>query len=140
MRSWATGGKVGVLAAVLGALWVASAPAAAQTRATRSSAAEEVRAPASEGTGGGPRYSGSVNVDDFGPPPPGSSDDTVSAPLMVSLAYGFIWLLAAGFMWSIWRRSRSLQTELRAAQQRLEALDARLRSELGSSEGGEAGS
>lgn len=125
MRVRALVSRVAVTVGLLGALFVVPAAAFGQT---------------GEGTGGEPRYSESVNVDEFVPPPPGSMDDTVSAPLMVSLAYGFIWLLAAGFMWSIWRRSRSLQVELRAAQQRLEALDERLRSELGSSGGGEAAS
>jgi hypothetical protein len=93
-------------------------------------------AEAQEGTGLAPRYSEAVNLEEFGPPPEGARQDTVSAPLMVTLAYAFIWLLAAGFMWSIWRRSRALQGELRAAHARLDALDRRLRKELGEGEQG----
>jgi hypothetical protein len=85
-----------------------------------------------EGTGQAPaRYSDTVNLEEFGPPPAGSREDTVSAPLMVTLAYALIWVLAAGFMWSIWRRSRALMSELHAAHQRLEALDERLRAQVG---------
>ncbi len=89
-----------------------------------------------EGTGQGPRYSDSVDIEAFGPPPDAARAPEVSDTLMVSIAYVIIWLLAVGFMWSIWRRSRALQSEIRSARRRLDALDKRLGEQLGSDPSG----
>ena len=73
-----------------------------------------------------PAYSGHVNPEDYQPAPEGRQENTVSAPLMVSLAYGFFWLLAIGFLFSLWSRGKGLTDEVAAAEARLAMLDERL--------------
>jgi hypothetical protein len=81
-----------------------------------------------------PEYSEAVpQVEGFRPAPEGSQEN-VSAPLMVSLAYGFIWLLTLLFLFSLWRRSRSLSEELAAADARLDRIDDRLARRLDSAD------
>ena len=74
----------------------------------------------------GPAYSDRVDLDDY-EPAPRRERTSVSAPLMVSLAYSFIWLLAVAFLFSLWTRGRRLSDELAAANSRLDMLDGRLR-------------
>ena len=80
----------------------------------------------------GSAYSDRVDLDDYEPAPP-REQSSVSAPLMVSLAYGFIWLLTVGFLLSLWARGRRLTDELAAANSRLDTIDRRLK-ELGGEE------
>ena len=77
-----------------------------------------------------PAYSSSVDISEFAPAPPGSAGGRVSAPLMVTLAYGAVWLLTLGFVFGLWRRGVSLSEDLASANSRLAELDARLSDRL----------
>lgn len=74
----------------------------------------------------GPEYSETVDTEQYAPEQAAERANTVSDPLMVSLAYSFIWLLTAGFLFSLWSSNRRLTAELEAANARLGALDAQL--------------
>lgn len=39
---------------------------------------------------------------------------------LVAAAYGFIWLMVAGFVWTVWRRTEALQKEMDALRARVE--------------------
>jgi hypothetical protein len=47
--------------------------------------------------------------------PPG--DQLPAAPLLVA-AYAFVWLAAMFFMWTVWRRLRKVEDDMRALEQR----------------------
>jgi len=72
-------------------------------------------------------YSETVGAEGYQPATQVERPETVSAPLVVSLAYGFMWLLVAGFLLAIWRRNQSLQAELSSARQQLAGLDAQMK-------------
>jgi CcmD family protein len=57
--------------------------------------------------------------------------ETLPARNLVGAAYGFIWLMVAGFVWTVWRRADRLEKEI-------EALRAQVRqaAERGGSAGG----
>jgi CcmD family protein len=44
-------------------------------------------------------------------------DQLPAAPLLVA-AYSFIWLVAMFYLWTIWRRLNTVETEMRALEQR----------------------
>lgn len=113
------------------ALWVA--PEVGWTQAPPAGEAPPA-APERAAEAGELGYSDRVDVTEFVPAPPGTQQ--VSAPLMVTLAYAFIWLLAIAFLATLWRRSRALQTEVETARQRLTELDARLAEQLRKGGGG----
>ena len=56
-------------------------------------------------------YSSSVDVCEFAPAPAGAGGEQVSGPLMVTLAYGAVWLLTLGFVFTLWRRGGRLSAE-----------------------------
>lgn len=72
-------------------------------------------------------YSDTVSADEYQPATQLERPETVSAPLVVSLAYGFMWLLVAGFLLAIWRRSQAIATELSSARQQLAGLDEQMK-------------
>ena len=74
-----------------------------------------------------PAYSDRVDLEDYETAPRTIQRDSVSAPLMVSLAYGCIWLLTVGFLFSLWTRGKRLSDEVAAANGRLDMLDKRLK-------------
>ena len=39
---------------------------------------------------------------------------------LVAAAYGFIWLMVAGFVWTVWRRTEALQKEMDGLRARVE--------------------
>lgn len=91
-----------------------------------------------EGTGARAalEYSQTVDINQFAPADPRTGAQEVSAPLVVSLAYGLIWLLTLGFVLAVWRRGRALSEEVAEASERLRALDAAVGKALaGASEG-----
>jgi hypothetical protein len=85
---------------------------------------------AQEGTGY--QYSDEVDLTELAPAT--GVEEQVSAPLMVTLAYGFIWLLLAGLVYTIWRRGQRLSVEIDIAQQRLAELDSSLAEHIASEE------
>jgi len=85
---------------------------------------------AQEGTG--LEYSEQIDITEFRPAT--GVEEQVSASLMVTLAYAFIWLVLAGFVFSVWRRGRKLSAEMEVAQQRLAELDGKLAEHVDSGE------
>jgi hypothetical protein len=80
-----------------------------------------------QGEGSGEvEYSDSVDVTEFRPAEPGSRAERVSASLVVTLAYGAMWLLVLGLVFALWRRMSGLTGELESAKSRLSQLDQRL--------------
>ena len=47
--------------------------------------------------------------------PPG--DELPAAPLLVT-AYAFVWLAAMFYMWTVWRRLRKVEDDMRALERR----------------------
>ena len=68
-------------------------------------------------------YSDQVDRSAYQPAPETRQDGTVSAPLMVSLAYGFFWVLTVAFLFSLWTRGKTLTDEIAAANGRLAMLE-----------------
>ena len=68
-------------------------------------------------------YSDQVDRSAYQPAPETRPGGSVSAPLMVSLAYGFFWVLTVGFLFSLWTRGRVLTDEIAAANGRLDLLE-----------------
>jgi len=87
-----------------------------------------VAQPADEGTGTteNATYSDQVDISEYSAQPFRSAPENVSAPLMVTLAYGITWLLTGGFLFMLWRRNRRVADEVSDAQIRLAQLDRQL--------------
>lgn len=90
------------LSAVLFALVMLSAPLAAQPTPQRPPA------PAAQ--------DGFVPVD-----APMNAQDTMPAPRLVAIAYGFIWLVMFGYLWSIRVRLAKVEREMDAVGRRVRA-------------------
>ena len=60
--------------------------------------------------------------DDFVPvDAPLNPQDTIPAPRLVAIAYGFIWVLFFGYIWSVRSRLSSVERELEAVGRRVNA-------------------
>jgi CcmD family protein len=46
-------------------------------------------------------------------------NDTISAPLLVGAAYGFIWICLFGYLWSVRRRLATVEREMEAITRRV---------------------
>lgn len=71
-------------------------------------------------------YSTGVDLEQYQPVVVSRTEREVSAPLMVSLAYGLMWLAVLVFVWLIWRRGQRLSDELLQARSRLLRLERRV--------------
>ena len=76
-------------------------------------------------------YSGSVAIEEFRPVEPGQVADTVSAPLMVAVAYSLMWIFVVLFLFALWRRSQRREADVAALELRLNQLDQQLADRLG---------
>ncbi len=50
---------------------------------------------------------------------PMSGQDTIPAPRLVAMAYGFIWVLLFGYVWSVHSRLTRVQHEMEAVSRRV---------------------
>ena len=76
-------------------------------------------------------YSGSVAIEEFRPVEPGQVADTVSATLMVAIAYSLMWIFVVLFLFALWRRSQRREADVAALEGRLNQLDQQLADRLG---------
>lgn len=56
--------------------------------------------------------------------PPAGRETLPAAPLVMA-AYGFVWLMLFGYLWSIWRRVRAVERELTGVARRVDDLQRR---------------
>ena len=47
--------------------------------------------------------------------------ESISAPLLVACAYGFIWLVVLFYVFSIWRRGKTTENEIDELRRKLAA-------------------
>lgn len=52
---------------------------------------------------------------------PVNAQDTIPAPRLVAIAYGFIWVLLFGYVWSVRSRLASVERELQTVSKRVGA-------------------
>jgi CcmD family protein len=52
---------------------------------------------------------------------PTSGQDTIPAPRLVAIAYGFIWVVVFGYVWSVRSRLSKVERELDAVSKRVPA-------------------
>ena len=52
---------------------------------------------------------------------PVNPNDTIPAPRLVAIAYGFIWVLLFGYLWSVRTRLASVERELETVSRRVSA-------------------
>jgi len=52
---------------------------------------------------------------------PVSAQDTIPAPRLVAIAYGFIWVVIFGYVWSVRSRLSRVERELEAVSRRVPA-------------------
>jgi CcmD family protein len=52
---------------------------------------------------------------------PISAQDTIPAPRLVAIAYGFIWVVIFGYVWSVRSRLSRVERELEAVSRRVPA-------------------
>ena len=52
---------------------------------------------------------------------PISAQDTIPAPRLVAIAYGFIWVVIFGYVWSVRSRLARVERELEAVSRRVPA-------------------
>ena len=95
-----------------------AAPLAAQQVPTPSAAPPSSATPSSA-TPPAPRQpvaaqDGFVSVD-----APMSAQETIPAPRLVAIAYGFIWIVVFGYVWSVRSRLSRVERELDAVSRRL---------------------
>jgi CcmD family protein len=50
---------------------------------------------------------------------PINAQDTIPAPRLVAIAYGFIWIVLLGYVWSVRSRLTSVQRELQTVSKRV---------------------
>jgi CcmD family protein len=50
---------------------------------------------------------------------PMNAQDTIPAPRLVAIAYGFIWVVLLGYVWSVRSRLASVERELQAVTKRV---------------------
>jgi CcmD family protein len=50
---------------------------------------------------------------------PMNARDTIPAPRLVAIAYGFIWVVLLGYVWSVRSRLASVERELQAVTRRV---------------------
>ena len=50
---------------------------------------------------------------------PVNPDDVMPAPLLVGVAYGFVWVALLGYLWSIRRRLSSVEREMDTLNRRV---------------------
>ena len=76
-------------------------------------------------------FSAHIDLEEYQPVPAQSRAERVSAPVMVTLAYGLMWLLAFVFVLMAWRKGTALQEDLRAAMERLSRLERKVEEDHG---------
>jgi CcmD family protein len=60
------------------------------------------------------------NLDGFVPvDTPVNAQDTIPAPRLVAVAYGFIWVVLFGYVWSVRSRLASVERELQTVSKRV---------------------
>jgi len=60
------------------------------------------------------------NLDGFVPvDKPLNAQDTIPAPRLVAIAYGFIWVVLFGYVWSVRSRLASVERELQTVSKRV---------------------
>jgi CcmD family protein len=52
---------------------------------------------------------------------PISPQDVMPAPRLVAIAYGFIWVVIFGYVWSVWSRLSRVERELATVSRRVPA-------------------
>ena len=52
---------------------------------------------------------------------PIAPEDAMPAPRLVAIAYGFIWVVIFGYVWSVWSRLSRVERELEAVSRRVPA-------------------
>jgi hypothetical protein len=55
---------------------------------------------------------------------PSAQQESIPAPTLVATAYGLIWLLVAGFVFTVWRRNQALKQDLDDLTRKLETVEA----------------
>ncbi len=55
---------------------------------------------------------------EFVPATPGTATEQLPAAPLLIAAYGFVWIAAMGYMWTIARRLNKVEDELRALEQK----------------------
>jgi CcmD family protein len=55
---------------------------------------------------------------EFVPVKPGEGTEQLPAGPLVVIAYAIIWLALMGYLWTIWRRLGTVETEMRALGQK----------------------
>jgi CcmD family protein len=51
---------------------------------------------------------------------PMNAQDTIPAPRLVAIAYGFIWVVLLGYVWSVRSRLASVEREMQTVSKRIE--------------------
>ncbi len=57
---------------------------------------------------------------EFVPVTPGTATEHLPAAPLLIAAYGFVWIAAMFYLWTIWRRLNKVEAELRALERRQE--------------------
>lgn len=79
------------------------------------------------GTGAGAASSAApIDLGEYVPADPAQRQETVSASLMVTLAYTLMWLAVVVFLVAMLRRSQTLRQDVAAARAQLATLDERI--------------
>ena len=105
-------------ALVAAACLSASAAAADTTGRTASPATSATMVIALQQPGAAAAQPAPEGFEPVGALPAPRQEQLPAAPLVMA-AYGFIWVLLLGFLWSIWRRLGAVEREMKSVEQRV---------------------